>query len=81
MQEIGAGEVAPYPAQGWLSGRLRGAAIAQRRTDLMSLWCGQSAPLLQPASAPDEFPAAADYLQRLVAETADALSRFRQPPR
>jgi nitronate monooxygenase len=75
MDDIGAGPVAPYPAQGWLSGRLRAAAIAQGRIDLMSLWCGQSAPLLRQAGA-GAIPAAADYLQRLVAETRQALSQF-----
>jgi len=79
MDEIGAGPIAPYPAQGWLSGRLRAAAIAQQRTDLMSLWCGQSAPLLQQAAS-EAFPAAGDYLQRLVAETDAALSRFHSRP-
>lgn len=78
MDDIGAGPVAPYPVQGWLSGRLRAAAIAQGRTDLMSLWCGQSAPLLRPA-ADGDYPAAADYLQRLVAEAARALGRDRNP--
>lgn len=79
MEDVGAGPVAPYPAQGWLSGRLRAAAIAQGRTDLMSLWCGQSAPLLRPA-ADGDFPAAAAYLQRLVQETAGALSRHGPRP-
>ncbi len=74
MQEIGAGPLAPYPAQGWLSGRLRAAAIAQERTDLMSLWCGQAAPLLG-RSGSGAIPAAAGYLQRLVAETDRAFAR------
>ncbi len=39
--------IAPYPAQGWFTGRLKKAAIEQGRTDLMSLWCGQSAGLLK----------------------------------
>ena len=42
-----AGNFAPYPAQGWLIGHLKQAAVEQGRTDLMSLWCGQSAALLK----------------------------------
>lgn len=44
---------APYPAQGWFTGQLKKAAIEQGRTDLMSLWCGQSAGLLKHRSAAD----------------------------
>jgi len=77
MREIGAGPVAPYPVQGWLSGRLRAAAIAQGRLDLMSLWCGQSAPLLPGADAvTDEIPAAAEYLHRLVEQTGRVIVRL-----
>lgn len=79
MEAVGVGPVAPYPVQGWLSGRLRAAAIAQARTDLMSLWCGQSAPLLRQAAV-DVFPAAVDYLQRLVQETAGAFRRQGSQP-
>ncbi len=39
--------LAPYPVQNWLTGAMRAAAIAQGRADLMSLWAGQSAPLLR----------------------------------
>lgn len=39
--------LAPYPVQSWLTGAMRRAAIAQGRTDLMSLWAGQSSPLLR----------------------------------
>lgn len=77
MREIGSGAVAPYPVQGWLSGRLRAAAIAQGRLDLMSLWCGQSAPLLAGASGvPGTSPAAADYLRRLVDQTGRVVARL-----
>jgi nitronate monooxygenase len=41
------GEVAPFPVQNWLTGRFRPQAAAQGNTDLMSLWAGQSAPLLR----------------------------------
>jgi nitronate monooxygenase len=77
MHEIGSGPVAPYPVQGWLSGRLRAAAVAQGRLDLMSLWGGQSAPLLSRAGQPaGAVPAAADYLRRLVEETGRVVARL-----
>lgn len=44
-------EPAPYPAQGWLLSQLRRAGIEQGRTDLMSLWAGQSASLVTHRSA------------------------------
>jgi len=39
--------VAPYPIQVWFLNRLKAAARAQGRTDLVSVWCGQSAPNLK----------------------------------
>jgi nitronate monooxygenase len=56
---------APYPVQAWLTARLRDAALAAGRTDLISLWSGQSAPLLKERRAVPLF-------ERLVRET-DAL--------
>lgn len=41
----------PYPVQSWLTGAMRPAAEAQGRADLMSLWAGQSSPLLRHRSA------------------------------
>lgn len=72
MREIGAGPVAPYPVQGWLSGRLRAAAIAQGRGDLMSLWCGQAAPLLRRG----EPQAAADYIAGLMTQLQQVRARL-----
>ncbi len=46
---------APYPAQAWFSAFLKKAAIDQKRTDLMSLWAGQSAPLLKYNDATELF--------------------------
>jgi len=43
----------PYPAQGWLIGLIRDAAIEQGRADLISLWCGQAAGLLTHRKAAD----------------------------
>jgi nitronate monooxygenase len=40
-------KIAPYPVQNWLTGQIKTAAIEQGRTDLMSLWSGQAASLLQ----------------------------------
>jgi nitronate monooxygenase len=36
-----------YPIQNWLTGMMKKAACTLERADLMSLWCGQSAPLLK----------------------------------
>ncbi len=38
---------APYPVQAWLTAQLKAAALQQGRDDLLSLWSGQSAPLLR----------------------------------
>jgi nitronate monooxygenase len=46
---------APYPAQNWFTGKLKAEAIKQGRGDLMSLWCGQSAPLLKYRNAESVF--------------------------
>lgn len=51
----------PYPIQNWFTAQLKKAAIAQGRTDLMSLWAGQGAPLLKHRSAPE-------LLKALIAE-------------
>ena len=40
-----AGIVAPFPAQNWLTAQFRVEAAALGRSDLMSLWAGQAAPL------------------------------------
>ena len=45
----------PYPLQGQLVGALRERAIAQGRFDLISLWCGQAAPLVHHRRAGDLF--------------------------
>ena len=41
------GAIPPYPVQSWFLSRLRPAAIAAKRTDLVSLWSGQAAPNLR----------------------------------
>jgi nitronate monooxygenase len=37
----------PYPVQNWLTAQFRAAALAAGRTDIVSLWSGQGAPLLK----------------------------------
>jgi len=37
----------PYPVQNWLTAQFRRAALAAGRTDIISLWSGQAAPLLK----------------------------------
>jgi nitronate monooxygenase len=39
------GRIAPFPAQNWLTGRIRSAAAAQDAGELLSLWMGQAARL------------------------------------
>lgn len=51
-----------YPVQNWFGGIMKKAAAAQGRTDLMSLWCGQAAPLLTQRNA-------ASLMAALVEET------------
>jgi len=46
---------APYPVHAWLTAKLRGAALAAGRTDLISLWSGQGAPLLKHRRARELF--------------------------
>jgi nitronate monooxygenase len=38
---------APFPIQNWLTGKFRPAAAAHGVPDLMSLWAGQSTPLIR----------------------------------
>lgn len=65
-----AGPAAPFPAQNWLTGRFKPAAVAQGNTDLVSLWAGQAAPLRRGGPA-------AGLVAALAAETADVLGRGR----
>lgn len=47
FEELRGAESLAYPAQQWVVGALREAAIAQGRADLISLWSGQAAGLLR----------------------------------
>lgn len=60
-----ADDLAPYPAQNWLTSSLRAAAIEQGRSDLLALYAGQSAALLRHHTASELFGA-------LVQETEQA---------
>jgi nitronate monooxygenase len=44
-----------YPVHAWLTAQLRAAALATGRTDLVSLWSGQGAPLLRHRRARELF--------------------------
>lgn len=44
-------ELPGYPAQGWFVSALKSAALTKQRSDLLALWCGQAAPLLQQRTA------------------------------
>jgi nitronate monooxygenase len=57
---------APYPVHAWLTAKLRAAALAAGRTDLISLWSGQGAPLLKHHKARELFAS-------LVRETGRAI--------
>lgn len=48
-------ELAPYPIQNWFMGQMRSAAIKAGRTDLVSLWSGQIAPVLRYHDAASVF--------------------------
>lgn len=66
LDELAGVEPAPYPFQGYYLGPLKRAAIEQGRTDLLSLWSGQAAPLVRHREA-------AVLFRELVAETTQAL--------
>jgi nitronate monooxygenase len=48
-----ASNVAPFPVQSWFVSQLRSAAVSAERTDLVSLWAGQIAPILRHHTASD----------------------------
>lgn len=65
-------ELLPYPIQGWFTGGLRKAAVAQERPEAMSLWAGQAAPLLRHRRT-------AELFESLVRETDALLARTSAP--
>lgn len=48
-------DLLPYPIQSWFTNSFKPAAITQNRSDVMSLWAGQAAPLLKHRNARDFF--------------------------
>ena len=59
--------LAPYPVQAWLTAQLKSAALAANRSDVISLWSGQGAPLLRHRRA-------GKLLESLVADADATLS-------
>ncbi|AXQ28677.1 DUF561 domain-containing protein [Solimonas sp. K1W22B-7] len=57
LEEMTASGIAPlpYPVQNWFTGSFRKAAGTQDRSELMSLWAGQAAPLLHHHDAGELF--------------------------
>jgi nitronate monooxygenase len=58
-------QLPPYPIQNWFTGSMKKAAGAQERADLMSLWSGQSAPLLKHRAARTLMAALVEETTRL----------------
>lgn len=46
-------DLAPFPVQGWFVSQLKGAVLAQGRTDLLAMWAGQAASLLRHQTVSD----------------------------
>ena len=69
------GDVAPYPAQNWLTSGLRTAAIAQGRADLVAVYAGQAAPLLRHRKASELFGALVSETERSLQIAATRVQR------
>jgi nitronate monooxygenase len=63
--------VPQYPVQAWLTAQLKTAGLSGRRTDLLSLWSGQSAALIKHHKA-------AELVASLVVEMEQMLGKARQ---
>jgi nitronate monooxygenase len=61
-----ADRLAPFPAQNWLTGRFKPAAVEQGAAGLMSLWAGQAAPLTRGGSAASLMATLEDETDRLL---------------
>lgn len=68
MEELAPNEAGllQYPVQNWFTGLLKRAAIEQNRPELMSLWCGQVAPLLKYRDAKSLIEALMEETERLI---------------
>jgi nitronate monooxygenase len=63
-EQMAANDIAPYPAQNWLTSVLRAAAIAHGRADLVAVYAGQAAPLLRHRKAGELFGALVSETER-----------------
>ena len=63
-ERMAVSDVAPYPAQNWLTSGLRTAAIAQGRADFVAVYAGQAAPLLRHRKASELFGALVSETER-----------------
>ncbi len=72
------GDFAPYPAQGWLTGRFKAAAVEQGRADLIALWAGQGAALLEHRDAGALFAALVRDTTAVMDRMADRMARARR---
>jgi nitronate monooxygenase len=68
-------DIAPYPAQSWLTSGLRTAAVAKGRADLISVYAGQSAPLLRHHAVSELFGALVSETERSLQIAAARLHR------
>jgi nitronate monooxygenase len=74
MTELGHADVPPYPVMNALTSELRRAAASQDNPDLMSLWCGQGAPLAGSQPAADMVRDIAAAIAAIAAELHRAAS-------
>lgn len=58
--------LAPFPVQGWLTGRIKAEAARRGDPELMSLWAGQGAPLIRHHRAADVVAAIERDVDRLL---------------
>lgn len=72
-------DILPYPIQGWFSGSLRAAAIAQSQPELMSLWAGQAAPLLKHRKTRELFDSLVRETEALLSGAARLESTIPHP--
>ena len=73
-----AGAIEPYPYQSYLLGPVQRAARAQGRTDVVAMWSGQAAPLLEHRSAAALYAALTDRTDQLLTDnpiTSESASR------
>jgi len=63
--------IAPYPIQGLFIRPLRNAALQQNKLELISFWCGQSAPLIKNKTAKELFTTLKIETESVFNEMAD----------